>query len=94
VLTARRLGLDGRKLGRLVRNGVTESAESGIELVDRAVAAGFVELGSGLDVEGAGVRERFVVMDLVGRDGDRVHVELRGGNMDLVELARAFWSRP
>jgi hypothetical protein len=57
-------------------------------------AAGFVELG-GLEL---GVRRdpRTAVLELVGREGDRVRVEVAGdagGFVDLVALARAFWSR-
>ena len=41
-------------------------------------------------------RERKAVLELVGREGDRVRVEIvgeAGGEVDLVALARAFWSR-
>ena len=53
--------------------------------------AGFVELG------GLGFGEpRTVALELVGREGDRVRVEVVGGAgsaVELVALARAFWSR-
>jgi hypothetical protein len=87
--TARALRLNPSKLAKLSEGG-TESAprRSMVE------PAGFVELGSlGL----GGPREpRTVVLDLVGREGDRVRVEVVGGPgsvVELVVLARAFWSR-
>jgi hypothetical protein len=50
-----------------------------------------VELG------GLGLGEpRTVVLELVGREGDRVRVEVvgdTGSAVELVALARAFWSR-
>ena len=56
--------------------------------------AGFVELhGFGL---GEPREPRTVVLDLVGREGDRVRVEVVGGagsSVELVALACAFWSR-
>ena len=79
--TARALRLDARKLAKL--------AEARAE---RAPA--FVEIGAiGLSEP----REaRTTVLELVGREGDRVRVEIAGdagGVVDLVALARAFWSR-
>jgi len=86
--TARALRLDPRKLAKL--------AEAQAERAPRSVVepAGFVALG-GLAL--GGPREaRTTVLELVGREGDRVRVEIggdAGGVADLVALARAFWSR-
>ena len=83
--TARALRLNPGKLAKL--------AEGRAEDVLRSVAetAGFVELGSlGL----GGPREpRTVTIELVGREGDRVRVEVVGGAVELVARARAVWSR-
>jgi hypothetical protein len=83
--TARALRLDARKLARLT--------EGQVEREPPAVAgpAQFLELG-GLTF-GA---PRRVVFELAGREGDRVRVEVAGDAnpaVDLVALARAFWSR-
>jgi hypothetical protein len=79
--TARALRLNPRKLAKLAE----DAARSVVEPV------GFVELG------GLGFREpRTVALELVGREGDRVRVEVVGGegsSVELVALARAFWSR-
>ena len=85
--TARALRLDPGKLAKL--------AEGGAESVPRRVVepAGFVELG-GLRL--GEPREPRTVLELVGREGDRVRVEVvgdTGGAVELVALARAFWSR-
>jgi len=79
---ARALRLDPRKLAKLAEGSAPRSV---------ALAAGFVELG-GL---GLGERRepRKVVLELVGREGDRVRVEAAGDVVDLVALSRAFWSR-
>lgn len=83
--TARALRLDPRKLAKLAEDS---AAQSVVE------AAGFVELG------GLGLGERReppkAVLELVGREGDRVRVEIvgdAGGVVGLVALARAFWGR-
>jgi len=85
--TARALRLDPGKLAKL--------AEGRAESVPRSVVepAGFVELG-GLRL--GEPRERRTVLELVGREGDRVRVEVVGDTgtaVELVALARAFWSR-
>ena len=87
--TARALRLNASKLAKLAE-GVTESAtrRSVVE------SAGFVELG-GFEV-GESRDARAVLIELVGREGDRVRVEVVGGAgsaVELVALARAFWSR-
>jgi hypothetical protein len=83
--TARALRLDPRKLARLAEGLAERAPRSVVE------PAGFVELG------GLGFGEpRTAVLELVGREGDRVRVEIVGdvgGAVDLVALARAFWSR-
>ena len=83
--TARALRLNPRKLAKLAEGRAEGAPRSVVEPV------GFVELG------GLGFREpRTVVLELVGREGDRVRVEVVGGAgsvMELVALARAFWSR-
>jgi hypothetical protein len=86
--TARALRLNPRKLAKLV--------EDRPESAPRSVAEPpvFMELG-GL---GLGERRepRKAVVELVGREGDRVRVEMvgdAGGVVEIVALARAFWSR-
>jgi len=83
--TARALRLDPRKLAKLAEGRAESAPRSVVE------PAGFVELG------GLGLGEpRTVVLELVGREGDRVRVEVVGGAgsaVELVALARAFWSR-
>ena len=76
---------DAKKLAKLAEDS---AAQSVVE------AAGFVELG------GLGLGERReppkAVLELVGREGDRVRVEIvgdAGGVVGLVALARAFWGR-
>ena len=82
---ARALRLNPRKLAKLVEGG---ASRSGVE------PAQFVDLGS---FELGEPREQGkAVLELVGRDGERVRVEVVGGVgglVDLVGLARAFWSR-
>jgi hypothetical protein len=86
--TARALRLNARKLAKL--------AEAQEEGAPRSVVepAGFVALG-GLAL-GAPRDAHRAVLELVGREGDRVRVEIvgdAGGGVELVALARAFWSR-
>jgi hypothetical protein len=51
--------------------------------------AGFVALP--MPVFNAGVK---VLVDLVGRDGEQMRIDVAGANaMDVVALAQAFWSR-
>lgn len=87
--TARALQLDATRLGRRVEGGA-EIAPRGIEKIE--VSPTFVELG-GLAL---GEPRKVAVVELVGREGDRVRVEVPGGAdsaVDLVALARAFWGR-
>jgi hypothetical protein len=84
--TARALRLDATRLAKLVGGGA--------EIAPRSIEepTTFVELG-GLPL---GDPRRVAVVELVGREGDRVRVEVAGdagGAVDLVALARAFWSR-
>jgi hypothetical protein len=86
--TARTLRIDRGRLAKLVE-GRVESAPRSV-----VAPATFVELGAfGL---GAPREAGKLVLELVGREGDRVRVELvgdGGGVVDVVALARAFWSR-
>jgi hypothetical protein len=86
--TARALRLNPSKLAKLTEDRAESAPRSVVE------PARFVELG------GLGLGEprgpRTVVLELVGREGDRVRVEVVGGAgsaVELVALARAFWSR-
>jgi hypothetical protein len=84
--TARALRVDATRLARRVV-GEGESAPRRME-----ESATFVEVG-GLELGGP---RRLAVVELVGREGDRVRVEVvdgAGSAVDLVALARAFWSR-
>ena len=86
--TAHRLRLDPRKLARLAEGQAERAPRSVVEPV------GFVELASvGL---GEPPEPRRAVVELLGREGDRMRVELVGDAshaVDLAGLARAFWSR-
>ncbi|MBV8111317.1 MAG: hypothetical protein JOZ35_07305 [Hyphomicrobiales bacterium] len=82
--TARALRLDATRLAKRV--------EGGTELAPRRIdePTTFVEVG-GLEL---GAPRRVAVVELVGREGDRVRVEVGAGSaVDLVALARAFWGR-
>jgi hypothetical protein len=86
--TARTLRIDPGRLAKLVESRA-EGASRGV-----AAPATFVEL-SGLGL-GASHEAGKVVLELVGREGDRVRVEVvddGGRGVDVVALARAFWSR-
>jgi hypothetical protein len=86
--TARALRLDVGKLAKLVEGGVESAPRSVVE------PAGFVAL-SGLGL-GEPRDPRKAVLELVGREGDRVRVEVAGDAgavVELVALARAFWGR-
>jgi hypothetical protein len=86
--TARALRLNPRKLAKLAEGRAESVPRSAVE------PAAFVELGS--LVLGEPRERRPVVLELVGREGDRVRVEVVGGAgtaVELVALARAFWSR-
>lgn len=79
--TARVLSLDRRRLERRVAARASKSSP-----------AEFIEL-SGVEVGGARMP---AAIEFVDTDGARVRVEMRGrheGLVDVVELARAFWSR-
>ena len=83
---ARALRLDARKLARLVEGGVASVPRSEVGPAD-FVALGCLELGTPRAAQRP-------VLELVGREGDRVRVEVGdGGGVDLVAVARAFWSR-
>lgn len=82
--TARALRLDEARLGVLAGAGAR------VELVRRASDAGFVEM---VPVETRSVPVGAVAIELVRADGDRIRVESCGGGVDVVSLARAFWSR-
>jgi hypothetical protein len=82
---ARALRLDPRKLAKVVEGS---APRNGVE------PAQFMELG-GLDLSEPRGRGK-AVLELVGREGDRVRVEILGDASvaeELVALARAFWSR-
>jgi hypothetical protein len=86
--TARALRLDPGKLAKLAEGQAESAPRSVVE------PARFVELG-GLRL-GEPREPRAVVVELVGREGDRVRVEVvggAGGVVELVALVRAFWSR-
>jgi hypothetical protein len=86
--TARALRVDPRKLAKLAEVRAESAPRSVVE------PAGFVELG-GLGL-GEPREPRKTVLELVGREGDRVRVEVvgdAGGVVDLVALTHAFWSR-
>lgn len=83
--TARALGVDARKLAKLVEARAKSAAPAFMG------PAQFVELG-GLTL---GEPPR-AVLELVGREGDRVRVEVvgaAGAAAGFVTLARAFWDR-
>lgn len=83
--TARALRLDARKLASIAADATATHPVP-------AVSPTFVEIG-GLEV---GPRHESVRVELVGREGDQVRVDLPAGSrgaVDVVELARAFWSR-
>ena len=86
--TARALRLDASKLAKLVDGGVKRAPRSMVE------PAGFVAL-SGLGL-GEPRDPRKAVLELTGREGDRVRMEVvgdAGSVVELVALARAFWGR-
>lgn len=80
--TARTLGLDARRLAARMHGEKVEQEPS--------IEGRFVELPP---LAAAPVA---TVLELVGRDGERVRVELRAGaigSAELLVLAGAFWSR-
>jgi hypothetical protein len=84
--TARALRVNATKLAGLV--GTPGAASAGAA----AETATFVAL-DGLRLEGR--REAGAVIELVSCDGERMRIEVTGEvrGVDLVALARAFWSR-
>ena len=85
--TARALRLNPRRLAELAEGRAESAPRSVVE------PAGFVELDLRL---GESREPRTVVLELEGREGDRVRVEVVGGAgsaVELIALARAFWSR-
>ena len=78
--TARALKVDAKRLA--ARLATRDGAE-----VAPCSPVQFVELGS---LSGRGACERIVV-ELIGREGERVRVEVPA--LDVVALARAFWGR-
>jgi hypothetical protein len=83
--TARALQLDRERLERLVSVGRLDAP------LRAAGAMEFVELGALGWNEGRGR----VVLELVGREGDRARLEVNGEatSVDVVEFARTFWRR-
>jgi hypothetical protein len=81
--TARALRLDAKRLAKRVGEIAALVPTSAVE------PAAFVELG-GFEVSDA---RKGAVIELVGREGDRLRVEVVASAVDLVALARAFWSR-
>jgi len=81
--TARALGLEHGRLKARAR--LVEGRDAA---TDQVREARFVEVGLGpLD-------SARTVMEFLGRDGDRMRIEVAGsGVLDVVGLSRAFWSR-
>lgn len=86
--TARELGVDRRRLARLVE---PEPAPSiGLRVTEERASAAFVELDAQRVLGPVGQ----AVVHLEGRDGERVRIEVSGASaVDVVALASAFWSR-
>lgn len=85
--TARALGVDRVRLARRAETASTQSAR--LAVVQAPASAEFVELSAGV-VCGGGQ----TVVHLEGGDGERVRIELSGASgVDVVSLAKAFWSR-
>lgn len=85
--TARALGVDRGRLARLASAASTQS--DCLALAPKPASAEFVELDARV-VCGGGQ----TVVHFSGGDGERVRVELSGASgVDLVALAKAFWSR-
>lgn len=81
--TARALGLDGRRLSRVVQQPPVALAPATAE------PEAFVELGE-LRV---GVGGDTAVVEFLGREGDCMRVQVVASAVDLVGLAAAFWGR-
>lgn len=85
--TARELGLDRRRLARLVESESTEPTR--VTVVESPAKVEFVELDAELVCA-----PRQTIVELEGRDGERVRVEMSGASAaDVLAVARAFWSR-
>jgi hypothetical protein len=84
---ARELGIDRRRLARLVGPELSEARI--LTVVEQPPRAEFVELDS-RTLCPAG----HAVVQLEGRDGERVRVEVHGAaSVDVLAVARAFWGR-
>ncbi len=84
--TARALRLDARKVAAV------STRTAATPLKEELGTTGFMEFG-GVEI---GARETWVQVEFLGRDGDQVRVNVPSGardTVDVVELARAFWSR-
>lgn len=85
--TARKLRLDRRRLARLVE--AEPAPPKRPAFAEARARVEFVEL----DAEVVCARAQMVVQ-LEGRDGERVRVEMSGASAtDVLAVARAFWSR-
>jgi hypothetical protein len=81
--TARALRLDGRRLATMSEPAPLAIAPKSAE------PEAFVELGE-LQV---GVRGDSAVVEFLGREGDRMRVQVAAAAVDVVGLAKAFWDR-
>lgn len=80
--TARELRVDATRLGKV--------SEQTVAIAPRRVEPeAFVELGR----VGFGAAVAAAVVEFVGREGDRLRVQVDASAVDLVGLAQAFWSR-
>jgi hypothetical protein len=81
--TARTLRLDEGRLAAMADEAPVSNGPSSVE------AGAFVEL-EGVEVS---VRADAAVVELLGREGDCIRVQVASSELDLVGLATAFWSR-
>jgi len=85
--TALALRVDRERLARRVARACEPSARESTP----SPSASFVEL----DVHGLSVPAEKAVLRFEGRDGEKFELEFTNARAaDVVELARAFWSRP
>ena len=85
--TARALKVDRDRLARLT--GTVSTRSDSLAVAQVPASTEFVELSAGV-VCGGG----HTVVHLEGPDGERVRVEVSGSSgVDVVSLAKAFWSR-
>lgn len=82
--TARALRLDARRLGQKVSGPAPSPTPT-----RAALGPAFVELG-GIEVSAP---RQVARVEFIGRGGEVVRVEAPVGAIDMVEIARAFWSR-